>query len=289
MPAKPSHQPPNHAPRIDSHQHFWEYNPEQYPWIKRDWPIQKSFLPHDLKPLLDKNGFDACVAVQARQTIAETKWLLALAEQHPFIAGVVGWVDLQADAPEQQFYDLANPKLVGVRHVAQDEPDDRFLVRQEFLRGISILAGRELAYDILIFPKQLPAAIELVRKFPSQRFVLDHVAKPFIRDGTLEPWATQIRELAQSPNVACKLSGMVTEAPWFQWRLEDFRPYLDIVWQAFGEDRLMIGSDWPVCLLSADYSLTLGVVQNYLDQFPETTRLKVLGTNACRLYHLQLK
>jgi L-fuconolactonase len=272
--------------KIDSHQHFWEYDPQQYPWIQPDWPIRKSFLPQDLKPLLDKTGFDACVAVQARQTIAETKWLLQLAEQHPFIAGVVGWVDLQSDAPEKQFDDLVSSKLVGIRHVAQDEPDDRFLVRKEFLRGISILADRQLAYDILIFPKQLPAAIELVRKFPGQRFVLDHIAKPFVRDGTIEPWGTQIRELAQSPNVACKLSGLVTEARWHQWGLEDFHPYLDVVWKAFGEDRLMIGSDWPVSLLSAEYPLTLGIVQNYLDQFPEPTRAKVLGSNAAHFYRL---
>ena len=272
--------------KIDSHQHFWDYDPHQYPWIKPDWPIRKSFLPPDLKLLLDKTGFDACIAVQARQTIAETKWLLELAEQYPFIAGVVGWVDLRADQAEKELHDVVHPKLVAVRHVAQDEPDDRFLVGKEFLRGISALADHELAYDILIFPKQLPAAIELVRKFPELRFVLDHIAKPFIRDGTIEPWAAQIRELAQSPNVSCKLSGMVTEARWFQWRLEDFRPYLDIVWEAFGEDRLMIGSDWPVCLVSGDYSLTMGIVQTYLEQFPEPARQKVLGTNAARFYRL---
>ena len=271
---------------IDSHQHFWEYDPEQYPWIKPEWPIRKTFLPQDLKPLLDQAGFGACVAVQARQTIAETKWLLALAEQHSFIAGVVGWIDLQAAAPEKQLRDLITPKLVSVRHVAQDEPDDRFLVRKEFLRGISVLADHQLTYDILIFPKQLPAAIELVRGFPNQRFVLDHIAKPLIGEGTIEPWGTQIRELGKFPNVYCKLSGMVTEAKWFQWRPDDFRPYLDIVWKAFGEDRLMIGSDWPVCLLSADYPGTMGIVRKYLEQFSEPTREKVLGRNAARFYRL---
>jgi len=274
--------------KIDSHQHFWDYDPHEYPWIKSDWPIRKSFLPPDLKPLLDKAGFDSCVAVQARQTIGETEWLLQLADQYPFIAGVVGWVDLQSEAIEKQICDLLHPKLVAVRHVAQDEPDDRFLVRKEFLRGISVLAEHRLAYDILIFPKQLPAAIELVRQFPAQRFVLDHIAKPFIRDGVVEPWATQIRELAKSRNVACKLSGMVTEARWHQWSLEDFRPYLDIVWEAFGEDRLMIGSDWPVCLLSANYPLTMDIVQGYLEQFSQPVRQKVLGTNAAGFYQLRL-
>ncbi len=274
------------ALRVDSHQHFWEYDPQQYPWIQPDWPIRKSFLPQDLKPFLDKSGFDACVAVQARQTVEETRWLLELAEKNPFVAGVVGWVDLQAQTPEKQLSDLLSPKLVGVRHVAQDEPDDRFLVRREFVRGISILEERQLAYDILIFPKQLPVAIELVRMFPNQRFVLDHIAKPNIRDDVLEPWRRQIIELAKSQNVFCKLSGMVTEARWYQWRLEQFRPYLDVVWEAFGEDRLMIGSDWPVCLLSADYSLAIGVVQTYLEQFGEATREKVLGSNAVRFYKL---
>jgi L-fuconolactonase len=274
--------------RIDSHQHFWEYDAEQYPWIQPDWPIRKSFLPSDLKPLLDRNGFDACIAVQARQSLAETKWLLKLAEENSFIAGVVGWVDLRADHSDKQLDDLAGAKLVGVRHVAQDEPDDRFLVGKEFVRGISVLAERQLAYDILIFPKQLPAAVELVRMFPNQRFVLDHIAKPFIRDAQIEPWATQIRELAQAPNVYCKLSGMVTEARWHQWRLDDFRPYLDIVWSAFGEDRLMIGSDWPVCLLSADYAVTMGIVQNFLEQISEAAREKVLGENARRFYNLLL-
>ena len=273
--------------RIDSHQHFWEYDPQQYLWIQPDWPIRKSFLPGDLKPLLDKVGFDACVAVQARQSIEETRWLLRLASEHPFIAGVVGWVDLRSENLAKQLDEFAgNPSLSGVRHVVQDEPDDNFALRADFQRGIAELNHHSLAYDILIFPRQLPVAIQLVRKFPEQRFVLDHIAKPEIRDQKMDPWRGQIRELAKAPNVYCKLSGMVTEALWHQWRLEDFRPYLDLVWEAFGEDRLMIGSDWPVCLLSANYPLTIGVVENFLEQFSEATREKVLGGNAIRFYNL---
>src|SRR5262249_24950904 len=160
--------------------------------------------------------------------------------------------------------------FVAVRHVVQDEPDDRFMLREDFLRGIAVLKQFDLAYDILIFPKQLPAAIELVRRFPEQRFVLDHIAKPFIKDALIEPWAAEIRELAKAQNVFCKLSGMVTEARWQTWTGADFRPYLDIVWPAFGPDRLMIGSDWPVCLLSGEYERTKGVVQRYLEQFGAT-------------------
>jgi L-fuconolactonase len=272
---------------IDSHQHFWDYDPAEYSWIKADWPIRKSFLPPDLQPLLQKSGFEWCVAVQARQTLRESEWLLELADKYSFIAGVVGWVDLRSPAVEKHLERFkGKAKFVAVRHVVQDEPDDLFMVREDFLRGISVLKDFALAYDILIFPKQLPAAIELARRFPEQRFVLDHIAKPFIKDARIEPWAAQIRELAKSQNVFCKLSGVVTEAHWQTWSAADFRPYLDVVWQAFGPDRLMIGSDWPVCLLSSGYKRTMGIVQEYLEQFGAKEREKVLGANAIRFYRL---
>jgi L-fuconolactonase len=274
---------------IDSHQHFWEYDPAEYPWIKSDWPIRRSFLPEDLQPLLRKSGFDGCVAVQARQSLRESEWLLELAEKNPFIAAVVGWVDLRSPSVGQQLEQFkGRAKFVGVRHVVQDEPDDRFMLREDFLRGIGTLKQFDLAYDILIFPKQLPAAIELARRFPEQRFVLDHIAKPLIKDALVEPWAAQIRELATAQNVYCKLSGMVTEAPWRAWNTKDFQPYLDIVWEAFGPDRLMAGSDWPVCLLSGEYEGTMGLVQRYLDQFGALDRKKVLGANAVRFYRLRV-
>jgi len=277
--------------RVDAHQHFWDYDERQYPWIQKDWPIRKPFLPPDLKPLLAREKFDYCVAVQARQTFEETIWLLELAKEHAFVAGVVGWIDLLADSLKAVPYQLERierDKLVGVRHVVQDEPNDEFVLRTDFLCGIASLEEYDLAYDILIFPKQLRAAIELVRKFPEQRFVLDHIAKPLIRDGKMEPWKAQIAELAKWPNVFCKLSGMVTEAKWGDWKRTEFKPYLDVVWEAFGEDRLMIGSDWPVCLLGGEYSTVIGIVQDYLKQFTESTRDKVLGGNAVKFYKLKV-
>jgi len=272
---------------VDSHQHFWEYDEQQYSWIQPDWPIRRSYLPADLKPLLRDTGFDGCVAVQARQSIEETRWLLGLAEQNRFVAGVVGWVDLRSPDVGEQLLDISHPKLVGVRHVAQDEPDDRFLVGKEFVRGIGRLKDFDLAYDLLVYPRQLSAATELVQMFPQQRFVLDHIGKPNIREQEIEPWRTPIRDLAREPNVYCKLSGMVTEAKWDDWQASDFRPYLDVVWEAFGEDRLMIGSDWPVCLLSSKYEVVIGLIEEYLSEFSSNAREKVYGENATRFYKLK--
>ena len=272
---------------IDSHQHFWTYDPVEYPWIKPDWSIRRSFSPSDLAPLLQSSGLHGSVAVQARQSLRDTEWLLGLAEENPSIAGVVGWVDLRAaQVREQLAAFLPNRKFVAVRHIVQDEPDDAFMLGGDFQRGIAALREFDLAYDLLVFPRQLPASIELVRRFPEQRFVLDHIAKPLIKDGQLEPWATLIQELAKAPNCFCKLSGMVTEARWHAWKPADFTPYLDIVWQAFGPERLMIGSDWPVCLLSGEYGETMSIVQNFLQQFSRDDREKVMGANAIRFYRL---
>jgi L-fuconolactonase len=274
--------------RLDSHQHFWEYDPAEYPWITEKLArIRRSFLPPDLEPELNRAGIDGCIAVQARQTIEESRWLLGLADRYDFIKGVVGWVDLRAPDVEKDLETLArHPKFVGVRHVAQDEPDDRFLVGKDFLRGISKLKQFDLAYDILIFPKQLPAAIELVNRFPEQRFVLDHIAKPVIREKLMEPWRTQIRELAKASNVMCKLSGMVTEANWDGWREEDFFPYLDLVAEAFGLDRLMFGSDWPVCLLSGEYQKVYGIVMNWQREQDVKDAVGLMGDNCARFYQL---
>ncbi len=274
--------------RIDSHQHFWRHDSAQYPWIKAEWPIRRDYLPENLKPLLDFAGFDGCVAVQARQTIEETRWLLQLARENSFIKGVVGWVDLCSPQVERELAELKNAKLCAVRHVAQDEPDDRFLIREDFLRGISALESSDLAYDILIFPKQLPAAIELANRFPKQRFVLDHIAKPLIRDRALEPWKSQITELARAKNVWCKISGMVTEARWYHWCARDFRPYLDIVCDAFGVERLMIGSDWPVCLLSGEYADVIGLAKEYFQNIPAAAWTKIMGGNAVEFYKLNV-
>ncbi len=273
--------------KLDSHQHFWSYDAAQYPWIPPGSPLHRDWLPDDLAPLLAAPGLDGCIAVQARQTVEESRWLLTLADHAPIIRGVVGWVDLRSERVEEQLAELApHAKFRGVRHVVQDEPDDRFMLSADFLRGIGKLKAFGLTYDILIFPKQLPAAIELVRRFPEQPFVLDHIAKPAIKDGTLEPWAAQIRELAKAPNVMCKISGMVTEAKHGAWRAEDFRPYLDVVFECFGVERLMFGSDWPVCLLSGSYPEVVGLVHDYASHLDAVQQATLFGGNAARFYGL---
>jgi L-fucono-1,5-lactonase len=275
--------------RIDAHQHFWKYDPADYDWIGDDMTVLKrDFVPGDLEPLLAANGFDGSIAVQACQTIEETQWLLSLAEKSEFIRGVVGWVDLRSPDLPAQLDALANhPRLVGVRHVVQAEPDDEFMLRDDFQRGIARLAEYGLTYDLLLYPRHLPVAVKLVQQFPQQRFVLDHIAKPQIADGLVEPWARDIRELAKHENVYCKLSGMVTEARWKQWKREDFRPYLDAVFGAFSPRRLMIGSDWPVCTLSATYAETMAIVKGYIRQLDVGQQEQILGGNCASFYGLQ--
>jgi L-fuconolactonase len=276
---------------IDAHQHFWVYDPREYDWIDDSMtPLRRDFLPADLKPELEQSGFQGCVAVQARQTIEETRWLLELAAASPFILGVVGWVDLQSPQVRSQLESVAgNLKLVGVRHVVQGEPDDRFLLRPEFLRGVSILEEFDLAYDILIYARHLPVAAEFVQKFPRQRFVLDHLAKPPIRSASLHPWAEGIRKLAAFPNVFCKLSGLVTEADWRHWKPDDMAPYLDVAFEAFGPQRLMIGSDWPVCTVAASYASAMAVVKDYLGRLSAEAQQAMLGGNAQRFWKLTLR
>ncbi len=274
--------------RLDSHQHFWKYDAEQYPWIPEGSPLHRTWLPPDLEPLLRASGLDGCIAVQARQKIEESYWLLELAEHHSIVKGVVGWVDLRAPEVEKDLAALApHPKFCGVRHVVQDEPDVNFMLGGEFQRGIGLLRAHHLTYDILIFPRQLPAAIALARRFPEQPFVLDHIAKPSIKEGTLRPWEEQIRELAKSPNVWCKVSGMVTEADLAAWKPGDFRPYLEVVFEAFGEDRLMYGSDWPVCLLAGSYAQVYGLVAEYTQGLGQGAKAKVFGGNAARFYRIE--
>ncbi|MGV3773798.1 MAG: amidohydrolase family protein [Verrucomicrobiales bacterium] len=276
--------------RIDSHQHFWKFDPVDYPWITDKIPVLKrDYLPADLEPLLKETKLDGTVAVQARTSLKESWWLLELARKRHIIKGVVGWVDLESKEVAQDLQALSRePKFKGVRHVLQDEPDDRHMMRPNFVRGISLLHEFGLAYDLLIYPKQLPAAMELVQKFPNQPFVLDHIAKPHIRDKTLEPWTKHIRELAKAPNVLCKVSGLVTEAKQKQWQAQDFAPYLDIVFEAFGEDRLMYGSDWPVALLGADdYKQVYGLAESFAKKnLSPAGQEKFFGANAVRFYRL---
>ena len=274
--------------RIDTHQHFWRYNPEEFDWIDDSMAaLRRDFLPHDLEPELAAAGFDGSIAVQARQTLDETRWLLDLAASSPLILGVVGWVDLRSPDVRAQLDEFAgNPKLLGIRHIVQSEPDDRFLLQPDFLRGISLLEEFDLTYDILIYPKHLPVAAEFVQRFPRQRFVLDHLAKPPIKSGNLHPWDFGIRELAKSPNVFCKLSGLMTEADWRNWKPEHIEPYLDVALDRFGPDRLMIGSDWPVCKVAASYSRAMNMIREYFEKHPTDVQDAVLGKNAQRFWKL---
>ena len=277
--------------RIDAHQHFWIYNDREFAWLNDSMAaLRRNFLPADLQPDLTANGFQGSVVVQTCQTMEETRWLLALAEQSPSVLGVVGWADLCGPDISFQLKSLAkNPKLVGLRHIVQSEPDDRFLLRPEFLRGIAALEEVDLAYDILIYAKHLPVAVEFVKKFPLQRFVLDHMAKPPIKVKEIDSWADGICGLAAFPNVFCKMSGLVTEANWQRWTAEDIAPYLDVAFDSFGPDRLMIGSDWPVCLVAASYAQATGLVKDYILKRAPDRASDVLGGNAQRFWRLPVR
>jgi L-fuconolactonase len=275
---------------IDSHQHFWRYDPPRHGWIDESMAVLKrDFLPEQLASELDANKMDASIAVQADQSEQETLFLLELAKRSRRIAGVVGWVDLVSPRLDDRLKFFSQfEKLRGVRHVAQSEPDDRFLVRPDFTRGISRLQEFGFTYDILIYPKQLPAAIELVAKFPKQRFVLDHLAKPEIKTKNIAAWATLIGSMGRNPNVYCKLSGLVTEADWRRWSPADFGPYLDVVFEAFGVDRLMFGSDWPVCLLAASYQQVKDIIADFVERKAPKAKEKIFGANAVRFYDLKV-
>ncbi|HEC42102.1 MAG TPA: amidohydrolase [Bacteroides sp.] len=276
---------------IDSHHHFWEFNKEDYRWIDDSMSIlRRDFLPPHLEDQLQEADVSGTVVVQARQNLDETRWLLELAGEYDFIRGVVGWVDLRSEEIENQINELAdNPKLVGVRHVVQDEPDDDFMLRADFIRGIEKLKSYNLAYDLLLFPKHLSRAAELVSMFPEQKFVLDHISKPLIKSGILDPWRADLEHLAARPNIWCKISGLVTEADTENWKYENFIPYLDVVVDAFGTNRLMIGSDWPVCLLAGEYSEILDIPQRYFKKFSAIERVKIMSSNCIDFYDLPIQ
>lgn len=274
--------------KIDAHQHFWRYDAKRDGWITDEMSLLKrDYLPDELLRELAANEIDGCVAVQADQSERETLFLLELAAQHSAIAGVVGWVDLLSpNLPARLEYFSHFDKLCGFRHVVQAEPDDQFMLREDFQRGIAALQEFGFTYDILVYPQQLPAAIALAGQFPEQRFVIDHLAKPLIKAGEISPWAMQMKKIAAKPNVFCKLSGLVTEADWQHWRAEDFRPYFDVVFEAFGTSRLMFGSDWPVCLLAGTYRRVKDLVANYTRDFADSDKQKIFGSNAIDFYGL---
>ena len=274
--------------KIDAHQHFWKYNATTHDWIGDDMAsIRRDFMPADLAPVLKENGIDGCIAVQADQTEAETEFLLELADAHSFIKGVVGWIDLQA--PEisgklQQW--CAHPKFKGVRHILQGEQQRDLMLKPSFLHGIGQLAALGITYDILIFPDQLQFIPEFVSRFPDVNFVIDHIAKPDIKRGQIGEWKRELELVALYDNVSCKISGMVTEADLKLWKPADFKPYLDVVVDTFGMNRIMYGSDWPVCLAAGNYTRVLDVVQSYFSTFSIHEQDLFFGQNAIRFYGL---
>ncbi|MEM6318598.1 MAG: amidohydrolase family protein [Bacteroidota bacterium] len=274
--------------RIDAHQHFWYYSPTKHDWIDDSMSvIKKNFLPEDLEVLFQKNGIDGCISVQADQTEAETEFLLTLAEEYDFIKGVVGWVDLRAPSLEERLEHFAQfSKLKGFRHVVQAEPDPKFMLQDSFQYGLGCLERYGFTYDILIFPTQLAAALETVRNFPRQKFVIDHIAKPYIKKGALGAWEAYMRDLGQQPNAWCKVSGMVTEADWNKWTYEDFQPYLEVIFEAFPSDRVMYGSDWPVCLLGGAYEKVKEIVERFTQNLSPQNSKRFWGENALDFYNI---
>ena len=272
---------------IDGHQHFWKYDPVRDSWIDDSMQvIRRNFLPEDVLPHYQTNNIDGCIAVQADQSLEETDFLLGLAKTYSFIKGVVGWVDLCDNAVEESLahYSSFNA-FKGVRHILQAEHQD-FMLSASFLNGIGKLEKYGLTYDILVFPNQLQAAKKLVKKFPNQCFVLDHLGKPYIKEGRILNWKKDLQELAQLPNVSCKVSGLVTEANWEKWSPDVFEPYLDVVFEAFGCDRLLFGSDWPVSNLAANFNEVLSIVKNYTATLTENERSKIMANNAIKFYKL---
>ena len=274
--------------KIDSHHHFWQYEPVEYSWMNEQMEILKqNYGPEDLYKQIKNAGIDGVLSVQASQSLKETDKLLSHSQEYDFIKGVVGWFPL-ADSNVESLLEryASNPWLKGVRHVVQDEPDDRFILGSDFNRGVSLLKDLNLVYDILIYERQLAASIEFVDRHPDLVFVLDHVAKPRIKDAMFEPWATQIKDLSQRENVFCKLSGMATEANWQDWSLDDLQPYMETALSCFGPERMMFGSDWPVARLAVEYERWVGICRNFISTLSTDEKIMIEGKNAVEVYKL---
>jgi len=273
---------------IDAHHHLWRYTREEYGWIDESMQrIRRDFLPADLTEEMARAGVDGAVAVQARQSLEETRWLLELADGCAAMRGVVGWVPIADPKFMKVMEEFAGRvKLKGLRHVIQGEPDENYILREDFNQGIRSLTGTGLVYDILIFERHLPQTAHFIDRHPNQMFVLDHIAKPKIAAGEREPWTAQIRELAKRENVSCKISGLVTEAKWDTWSLQTLRPYLDVVVEAFGPVRLMAGSDWPVCLVASEYEQWWNTLRTYFAAFSESEKESIFGATATNVYRL---
>jgi len=274
--------------RIDSHQHFWKFDPVRDSWIDGSMAaIQKDFYPEDLLPILTNHHIEGCVAVQADQSEAETGFLLELAEKHDFIKGVVGWVNLMDPHVRERIAHFAeNKKLKGIRHVLQGEQDRAMMLNPQFMKGIAALKNYDLVYDILIFPDQLGYTNQFVKNISGVNYVIDHIAKPDIKNANIDKWANNMRTIAQHENVWCKVSGMVTEADWKKWQYADFEPYLDVVFEAFGAKRVMFGSDWPVCNVAGGYDKMIGIVETYVSKLSAEEQACFWGLNAIEFYKL---
>ena len=274
--------------KIDAHQHFWQYNPIRDSWISSEMSLlRQDFMPEDLAPHLIKNGVSGCLTVQADQSENETRFLLGLAGKYDFIKGVVGWVDFTAANIEERLeYWSGFDKLKGFRHIIQAEPDGEFMLRPDFCRGISALKSFGFTYDLLVQPRHLPSLSKFVRRFPDQPFVIDHLAKPLIRKGEINDWKSGIKELVKFENLYCKLSGMVTEADLTHWKRSDFKPYIDFIIESFGVDRVMFGSDWPVCLLGASYDQACIILEQNTLGLSAADKIKLWGHNAAKFYGL---
>lgn len=273
---------------IDAHQHFWIYNPQRDGWINSSMKkIQRDFLPQHLKPVLDQNGIQGCVVVQSDQSEVENLFQLTNAGNNDFVKGVVGWVNLQAKNIEDKLAHYRYyKKLKGFRHVLQGEQDRALMLRKKFMNGIGLLSKFNFTYDILILPDQLKYAQKLITKFPNQKFVINHIAKPPIKTGDIKQWKKDIQAIALLPNVQCKISGMVTEADWEKWKPNHFTPYLDVVVEAFGINRILYGSDWPVCLVAASYKKVKAIVDAYFKPFSQHEKDAFYGGNAIKFYEL---
>ena len=275
---------------IDSHQHFWKYNLSRHNWINDNMSvIRKDFMPSDLKSIYVENNIDGCIAIQVDQTINETNFLLDLAKENTFIKGDVGWIDLRAPNINEVLNHYNNfEQIKGFRHIVQDEHDNKFLLRSEFLRGISYLEKYNYVYDILIFPNQLEMTLEFVKKFPNNKFVINHIAKPYIKDNLYEEWAKLISKISNYENVFCKMSGMITEADYKLWTPDQITPYMDLVLKSFGSKRILFGSDWPVCLVAGSYKKVKELVVNFIEKLSENEKANVMGKNAINLYNIKI-
>lgn len=276
--------------RIDSHQHFWRYDSQELPWITPEMSVlMRDHLPADLQSTIEAHDIDGTIAVQARHSEAETRWLLDLAHTNPFIRGVVGWVDLTAPDVAERLEALDHPKLIGIRHIVHDEPDQDYMLHPSFRAGIARLGDHEMTFDLLLFPAHLRSASTIAAEHSEVSFVLDHLGKPPVLAGRKPPraWREDLKRLAMHENVSCKISGMVTEAMWNDWSADDFTPYLEFVMEMFGPDRVMFGSDWPVCLLAGDYAAVIGIVEKFAAALSADEREALFGGNAARFYGIE--